>query len=285
VKKLFVIVWVLICSPLYAESFAITDKPTKLKFPGKFVWLDLLTTDIQTAAAFYESVFGWKASSVDEDYILLSNNGRRIAGIVKNKFQLKDNERNQWISFVSTVDTKKAHLKLVEAGAQVVAGPMPIDGRGNIGVYVAPDSAVFGIINSTSGDPEERRAGLNDWVWNELWSTNTGAAAEFYKNLGYEVVDNWNSDNGQDLLLATDEIARAGLVEGHESQTKSIWLAYILVSNVDSIVARSEEAGGETHILEGKANNVGKIALVSDPTGGMVAVFELPGNVGGQDND
>ena len=284
-KKLFVIVWVLICSPLYAESFAITDQPTKLKFPGKFVWLDLLTTDIQTAAGFYESVFGWKASSVDEDYILLSNNGRRIAGIVKNKSQLKDDERNQWISFVSTVDTSKAHLKLVEAGAQAVAGPMPIDGRGNIGVYVAPDSAVFGIINSTSGDPEERRAGLNDWVWNELWSTDTGAAAEFYKNLGYEVVDNWNSDNGQDLLLATDEIARAGLVEGHESQTKSIWLAYILVSNVDSVIARSVEAGGETHILEGKANNVGKIALVSDPTGGMVAVFELPGNMGGQDSE
>ena len=284
-KKLFVIVWVLICSPLYAESFAITDQPTKLKFPGKFVWLDLLTTDIQTAAGFYESVFGWEASSVDEDYILLSNNGRRIAGIVKNKFQLKDNEKNQWISFVSTVDTNKAHLKLVEAGAEAVAGPMPIDGRGNIGVYVAPDSAVFGIINSTSGDPEERRAGLNDWVWNELWSTNTGAAAEFYKNLGYEVVDNWNSDNGQDLLLATDEIARAGLVEGHESQTKSIWLAYILVSNVDSVIARSEEAGGETHILKGKANNVGKIALVTDPTGGMVAVFELPGNVGGQGNE
>jgi predicted enzyme related to lactoylglutathione lyase len=174
---------------------------------------------------------------------------------------------------------------LVEAGAQAIAGPMPIDGRGNIGVYVAPDSAVFGIINSSSGDPEEKEAGLNDWVWNELWSTNTGAAAEFYKTLGYDVVDNWNSDNGQDLLLATGEIARAGLVEAHKSQTKSIWLAYILVSNVDSIIARSEEAGGKTHILEGDANNVGKIALVSDPTGGMVAVFELSGNVGGQDSE
>jgi len=285
VKKLFVILWVLICSPLYAQSFAITEKPTKLKFPGKFVWLDLLTTDIHSAAKFYESVFGWKASSIDENYILLSNNGRRIAGIVKNRFQLEDNESNQWISFVSIVDIKKAHLKLVEAGAQAIAGPMPIDGRGNIGVYVAPDSAVFGIINSSSGDPEDKGAGLNDWVWNELWSTNTGAAAEFYKTLGYDVVDNWNSDNGQDLLLATGEIARAGLVEAHKSQTKSIWLAYILVSNVDSIIARSEEAGGKTHILEGDANNVGKIALVSDPTGGMVAVFELSGKAGGQDSE
>lgn len=284
-KKLFVILWVLICSPLYAQSFAITEKPTKLKFPGKFVWLDLLTTDIHSAAKFYESVFGWKASSIDENYILLSNNGRRIAGIVKNRFQLEDNESNQWISFISTVDIQKAHLKLVDAGAQAVAGPMPIEGRGDIGVYVAPDSAVFGTINSSSGDPEEKVAGLNDWVWNELWSTNTGAAAEFYKTLGYDVVDNWNSDNGQDLLLATGEMARAGLVEAHKSQTKSIWLAYILVSNVDSIIARSEEAGGETHILEGDANNVGRIALVSDPTGGMVAVFELSGKAGGQDSE
>ena len=281
-RKLLLIVCLLVCSPLYAESFAITDKPSSLKFPGKFVWADLLTTEPGAASDFYESVFGWQAVTIDDDYILLSNNGRRIAGIVRNKFQLEDDESNQWINFISTIDIQKAHTRLIEAGARVAAGPMTVDGRGDIGVYIAPDSAVFGTIDSSSGDPKEEQAGLNDWVWIELWSTDTGAAAEFYRTLGYDVVDNWNSDNKNDLILATGKIARAGLVEGHESQDKSIWLAYILVDSVDRVVASSKEAGGKTHILQGNAVKFGKVALVSDPTGGMVAVYELTTETGGQ---
>jgi predicted enzyme related to lactoylglutathione lyase len=294
VKKLLLTVWMLFCSQLfytplyaeqYAESFAITDEPSKLKFPGKFVWADLLTTDLTAASEFYQSVFGWQASTLSDDYILLSNNGRRLAGIVRNKFQLEEDERNQWISFVSTVDINKAHAKLLNAGAEVAVGPVAVTGRGDIGVYVAPDSAVFGIIDSATGDPAEVPAGLNDWVWIELWSINTKAAAQFYKTLGYDVVDNWNSDNDKDLILASDKIARAGLVEGHKSQVKSIWLAYILVDSVDEALSRSEKAGGKTHVLEGEAYNYGKVALVSDPTGGMVAVYELAHQTGGQTSE
>ena len=141
-KKLLFTVWMLFCSqlcytPLYAEqyaeenaeSFAITDEPSKLKFPGKFVWADLLTTDLTAASEFYQSVFGWQASTLSDDYILLSNNGRRLAGIVRNKFQLEEDERNQWISFVSTVDIDKAHKKLVDAGAEVSVEPVAVDGH------------------------------------------------------------------------------------------------------------------------------------------------------------
>ena len=280
-KKLFLIMWLLVCSPSYAESFAITDKPSQLKFPGKFVWADLLTTDIPAAAKFYRSVFGWQATPVGDDYILLSNNGRRIAGIVKNKFQLEDDESNQWINFVSTISVDDVHVRLIDAGATVEAGPMTIDGRGKVGVYIAPDSAVFGTIESSTGDPEEKAAGLNDWVWTELWSTDTGAAAEFYRTLGYDVVDNWNSENDQDLILATGKVARAGLVEGHQSQTKSIWLGYILVDSVEAVIARSEEAGGKIHRPQGEAKTAGNMALISDPTGGLVAIYELPNSVGG----
>jgi predicted enzyme related to lactoylglutathione lyase len=116
----------------------------------------------------------------------------------------------------------------------------------------------------------------------ELWSIDTDAAAKFYKTLGYSVVDNWNSNNEKDLILATGKFARAGLIEGHDSQEKSIWLAYILVDSVEDAIRRSEAAGGKTHTLKGDAYQYGKVALVSDPTGGTVAVYELPSSAGGQ---
>ena len=273
-REFILLALVLLWLPASAETVAITDQHSDQKYPGKFVWTDLLTTDPDKAAGFYEHVFGWKPSRVDEDYLILSNHGRRIAGIARNQAQLASNESNQWISFISTSDVKKSHEHLLKSDAQVVAGPVRVEGRGDIGIYVAPDAAVFGIINSSSGDPEELGADINDWIWIELWSIDTRAAADFYEFLGYSVEDNWMSDDEDDLLLADGEIARAGLVKGHESQTKSIWLPYIRVASLEETIALTNKQGGKYHVLEGEAHNTGKIALVSDPTGGLVAIFE-----------
>jgi predicted enzyme related to lactoylglutathione lyase len=283
-RKFILLIPVLLWLPVSAETVSITDQHSELKYPGKFVWSDLLTTDPGKAAGFYKDVFGWQSSRVDEDYLILSNNGRRIAGIARNQAQLDGNESNQWISFISTSDVKESHKHIVKSGAQVVAGPIKVEGRGEIGIYVAPDAAVFGIINSSSGDPEELGAGINDWIWIELWSTDTRAAAEFYEFLGYSVEDNWMSEDEDDLLLADGEIARAGLVQGHESQTKSIWLPYIRVASLEETIALTNKQGGKYHVLEGEAHNTGKIALVSDPTGGLVAIFEAAEDEGAEDD-
>ena len=37
----------------------ITDAPAAVRTPGRFVWADLVTNDVGTAAAFYGKVFGW----------------------------------------------------------------------------------------------------------------------------------------------------------------------------------------------------------------------------------
>lgn len=179
---------------------------------------------------------------------------------------------------------KETHEELLKSGAQVVVGPVMVDGRGEIGIYVAPDAAVFGIIDSSTGDPEERGAGINDWVWIVLWSTDTRAAADFYEFLGYDVQDNWTTENEDDLLLVDGEIARAGLVRGHESQTKSIWLPYVRVSSLEQTINLANAQGGKHHILEGDDHSAEKIALISDPTGGLVAIFEAAEAQGAEDD-
>jgi hypothetical protein len=282
-NRCVVLILVFLWLPVYAETLSITDQRTELKYPGKFVWTDLLTTDPVKAVDFYKNVFGWQSSRVDKDYLILSNNGRRIAGIARNQAQLSNSESNQWISFISTSDVKESHKQLLKSGAEVVAGPTKVEGRGEIGIYVAPDAAVFGIIDSSSGDPEELGAGINDWIWIELWSTDTRAAADFYEFLGYSVEDNWMSEDEDDLLLADGEIARAGLVKGHESQTRSIWLPYVRVASLEETIALTNKQGGKYHVLEGEAHSTGKIALISDPTGGLVAIFEALEDEGAED--
>jgi predicted enzyme related to lactoylglutathione lyase len=254
------------------SSVAITTVVTDQKHPGKFVWADLLTTDPATAARFYTQVFDWQADYIDEDYLMLSSNGIRLGGISKN--QAQHSESNQWISFISASDMDKTHKYLIEAGAEVVIAPTMMEGRGDIAIYVAPDAALFGVINSVTGDPEEIGPQVGQWVWVELWSTDTKVAAEFYDDLGYEVVDNWISDNDKDLLLLVGDIARAGLIQGHESQTKSVWIPYVLVESVEETLSKVASANGKSHEIkgEGKAN----IVLIRDPTGGLLAIYEVP---------
>lgn len=272
-KHICILALICVCAPLFAQSLAITESVSNHKYPGKFVWTDLLTTDVMKAARFYTSVFGWQADVVDEDYLVLSHKGKRLGGVAKNQDN-EATESNQWISFVSTSDLKKTHRYLMKSGAEVVLDPVSVEGRGEIAIYIAPDAAVFGVIDSASGDPEDIGADIGQWVWIELWSTDTKVAAEFYADLGYEIVDNWMSDNDEDMLLVVGEIARAGIVQGHESQTKSIWLPYILVESVEDTLLKVAEANGRSHKMEGegKAN----IVLVEDPTGGLFAIYEAP---------
>ena len=78
----------------------------------------------------------------------------------------------------------------------------------------------------------------------------------------------------EDLLLAVGEIARAGLVQGHELEKKSIWLLYVLVESTEDTLVKVNKAGGASHELEGEGKD--NIVLIADPTGGLLAIYELP---------
>jgi hypothetical protein len=47
---------VLAASP---ELPPLNDPPTGTRLPGKFVWVDLLTPDVERAGAFCGKLFGW----------------------------------------------------------------------------------------------------------------------------------------------------------------------------------------------------------------------------------
>ena len=42
------------------SQVAVTENPSGERYPGKFIWHDLVTTDATSAAKFYEQLFGWQ---------------------------------------------------------------------------------------------------------------------------------------------------------------------------------------------------------------------------------
>ncbi len=267
-----IIFLVLFFASAQADTLSITDGTEGERYPGKFIWTDLVSTDIDAAAAFYGQLFGWQISPYDENYRVIRNQGQLIGGISRNA---ADNaERSHWISYVSIGDVDAAHTRLIEAGATPVVEPLTIEGRGQFGIYHGPDGAVFGVLDAEQGDPPERGADIGDWIWIELWSKRPQLAAAFYDDLGYTVARNWASANEADQLLVAGDYARAGIVEGHPEQKRSGWLLYVRVADIAATLSRAKSLGGKPLQLSGDANPNGDIAIVQDPTGGVVALYQ-----------
>jgi predicted enzyme related to lactoylglutathione lyase len=62
---------------------------------GRFVWYELMTTDMEAAAAFYTKVVGWGAQDVSTPgmpYILFTVEGSSVGGLMR----LPEDAKKNW---------------------------------------------------------------------------------------------------------------------------------------------------------------------------------------------
>ena len=113
---------------------------------GHGAWHELHATDGVGAAAFYSEQFGWgKSHSVDMGpmgiYQLISIGGRDLGGIMTDaRFP-----RPAWLVYFRVDGIELAARRIVDAGGQVVHGPMEVPGGGWIVNGVDPEGAMFAL--------------------------------------------------------------------------------------------------------------------------------------------
>lgn len=112
-------------------------------------------------------------------------------------------------------------------------------------------------------------------VWYELLTKDPKAAQAFYpevigwKTQAWEQADYtmWVGPHGP-LGGVTELPAKA-----REMGAPSFWQANIQVANLDASVARVKELGGMVHHQE-DVPNVGRLAVIQDPQGAVIALFQ-----------
>jgi len=62
----------------------VASPPTEVYHQGKFVWHDLLTSDVATAKKFYGELFGWSFKKQGR-YTVVLNNPHALSGTTKNE--------------------------------------------------------------------------------------------------------------------------------------------------------------------------------------------------------
>src|SRR5205807_3866905 len=99
--------------------------------PGQFCWVDLSTTDVQAAKAFYSGLLGWEAEDMPVDgggvYSMARLDGKYVAAIAPQPPQQGEaGVPPMWNSYVAVESADAAADRAKEVGATVHAGPFDV---------------------------------------------------------------------------------------------------------------------------------------------------------------
>jgi uncharacterized protein len=265
-----------------ADKFPALNTPdSTAQIPGKLLWADLFTSDIDSATTFYTGLLGWSATSLDQKgktYTVFTNDGRPVAGLVLRTLKGPEHP-SRWIGYLSVADIDAAVALATKSGGVVRAPSRKFPDRGHEAIISDIDSIPFGLIQSSSGDPADGEPRPGDWNWFELYVKNPTETSAFYHDvLGYTVAPETNSDRKSDFVLASAEQARGGIAPLPDSDSKPSWLGVIRVANLDDTLAKVAGLGGEVLVKPHSVEFGSRFAIVLDSTGGTVGLVQYMDN-------
>ena len=122
---------------------------------GTPVWFELMSTDYDAVAPFYERVFGWTLSPMDPDdtsfrYSTFGEGPEASAGLCDAKNFIGDSP-SFWRIYLAVDDTDAAVAKITELGGKLLDGPEDSP-FGRFATVADPQGAMFQINATAKGD-------------------------------------------------------------------------------------------------------------------------------------
>lgn len=250
----------------------ITDPPTGIHLPGKFVWADLFSSDIEKSRKFYEQVFGWEWQAVKQPpkpYGIFYLDEMPVAGLAYREAPDNGDNYGRWIHYISVANVGATEIAVEQRGGRSILKPRAFEERGDFAVLSDLESAPFGVMHSSSGDPDDYRAEPGEWIWHELFTRDFRKAVDFYTGLfGYTSEKDAQLAEVMDYVLKSQDYQRAGIgALPSDSNYLPTWLGYVRVKDIDSTLQHIQTHGG-TIIFEPQADIADRgLAIASDPTG------------------
>lgn len=247
---------------------------------GRFVWHELVTSDVGAAVDFYGSLFGWDfregpgpSREGDRVFSLGTTDLGRIIPLHES-----DTEPPAWLPFVTVEDVDRSIADALNLGGGVVSSPSSIAGFGEYALLRDPSGAQVAVF--TGGDPDEEidegapRPGT--FIWNDVISRNPEESARFYCGLfGWQLFTMDLGPQGTYLLMRRGEVNEGGVIRKPEdAEGPSTWLPYVAVEDLVSSCAEAARQGGAIFVPPSDLHGAGNYAVIGDPAGAILALFE-----------
>jgi uncharacterized protein len=252
---------------------------------GRFVWYELMTTEVEAAKAFYVKVVGWstrEASMSSLRYTLFTVGEVSTGGLIKIPLDAKElGAAPRWIGYVSVDDVDTTVNLVSQLGGTVHVPPTDVPNVSRFSVVTDPQMATFILVKwrDPGRQPLIDPGALGHVGWHELLAADWQQAFAFYREvLGWqkEAADASPSGTYQQFAGAGQTIG--GMCNKPSTTPAAFWLYYFNVADVDAAAECVRREGGE--VLEGptEISGGGKVARCVDPQGAMFALTGMPGN-------
>ncbi|MBT8203097.1 MAG: VOC family protein [Acidimicrobiia bacterium] len=250
-------------------------------------WVDLGTTDVEGAKAFYGAVFGWEAEDVPTPqgipYTMLRKDGKLVAGMGP-----MDPERMAagvppvWNTYVNVDSVDDTVAKATAAGGSVAMPAMDVMDTGRMAFITDPTGAAIGLWEPGSHMGAELVNEHGTLFWNELITDDTAAATEFYA-----AVFGWKAETAEMPNGPYTSFWADGNVEGNaaagmlgkteEMQFPNSWGVYFAIDDVEETLNTVKDNGGQVLMQPMDVPQVGRFAVVQDPQGAVITVMKPEG--------
>jgi uncharacterized protein len=110
-----------------------------------FVHIELMSTDVGKAKAFYGKLFDWKLEDMpmpDMTYTMIGVGEGTGGGMMKNPMP---NAQSMWVPYVDVDDLAAATAKAKSLGATVLKENVDVMGRGAFSLITDPTGAMLGL--------------------------------------------------------------------------------------------------------------------------------------------
>jgi uncharacterized protein len=248
--------------------------------PKKFVWHDLMTTDVEGAKRFYSAVIGWNAqdSSMPGGPYTVLYAGDVSATVI---MPIPEDQKDLppcWTGHIGVDDVDAWTARVTDRGGSLLKGPLDVPGAGRISVVADPHGAVFILFDAVPGSlpPEVPMDTPGRFAWNELFAGNAKEAVEWYA-----AMFGWTPDEAHDMGAFTyhtmktgGETSSVGIMTKMPEMPEPFWGFYVWVHGIDAAAGRVKANGGD--VLMGPHEVPGGAWIINcrDPQG---AFFNLIG--------
>jgi len=274
------------CATITPDLPPITDAPTGSRHGGKVIWHDLLTHTPEASRKFYGELFGWTFENPGLDlgfgppgsYQLIRNNGELIGGMFDTAIFPERGNISQWITVISVTDINAAVAAARDEGGDILTPPTQLASRGSIAVIQDSVGALLALLQTKGGDPSDRDPQMNEFLWDELWTSDVASASDFYESVGgYESEDRAFDDAGNTYhLLNAGGKPRAGILQNPFGEVPPVWVNYLRVADPAAITEKVEGLGGKVMIAAQARQVGGYAAMIAGPSGAGIALQTWP---------
>jgi predicted enzyme related to lactoylglutathione lyase len=121
--------------------------------PNAFVHVELNTTDVEKAKAFYGKLFEWTLEDVpmgDSNYTLIKVGKGTGGGMMKHPVP---GAPSSWLAYVEVADIHKSTETAKSLGAKVMTDVTEVMGMGWLSIIIDPTGAVLGLWQNKMQNP------------------------------------------------------------------------------------------------------------------------------------